>query len=93
MRRRLFNIMEKAVIDMIDDSIASLGCCTCEHCKLDMTAYVLNHVQPKYVVTEQGELFSKVSNLYPEVTVNLLTEITKAAEIVSKNPHHEEQDG
>ncbi|MEG1847151.1 MAG: late competence development ComFB family protein [Lachnospiraceae bacterium] len=86
---RLVNVMEEKVCHMIDDTIGSLGCCTCEKCKKDIAAYVLNRTTPKYVVSEKGELFSKVSNLDSNSNMRLLMEITRAADVIAKNPHHD----
>lgn len=89
MKKELTNVMEEIVCHMIDNSIESLGCCTCNKCKMDIAAYVLNHTKAKYVVSEKGELFSRVSNLDQESNLKILMEIARAADIVSKNPRHE----
>lgn len=89
MKKELINVMEKKVCDMIDDSIGSLGCCTCDKCRLDIAAYVLNHVEARYVVSERGELYSKISNLDANANMKILMEIARAAAIIAKNPRHE----
>ena len=46
------NIMEDIVYDKLESIIDSLGCCTCDKCKADIAAYVLNHITPRYVASE-----------------------------------------
>ena len=55
---------------------------------MDIMAIALNDVPPKYVVTDAGELFSKVRELEQQFEVDIETAIVKAAIYVSKNPKH-----
>lgn len=89
MSMKLRNIMEDMVLEKIDSIINSLGCCTCEKCKADIAAYVLNRVKPKYVVTDKGALFSKTSELNRASDTDLLMKIVEASEQVKQNPRHE----
>lgn len=86
---KLINAMEKIVLDNIDFVVSELDCCSCEHCKSDIAAIVLNQLPPKYVVTEQGQLYSKLASYNKYDVVDLLTKITKASEIVKENPRHD----
>lgn len=58
---KVHNIMEeyvsKRVGSMYEDlkrQDASIVTCDCEDCRLDVTAYVLNHIAPRYVVSGRG---------------------------------------
>ena len=56
--------MEDVVWQNIDDVIRGrYGACGCEKCRLDVAALALNYLPPHYVVTEKGELYSKISSL------------------------------
>ena len=58
---KLHNIMEEEVIQRVeeyynDTSIIDITTtiCNCSQCKLDTTAYVLNRIKPRYIVSERG---------------------------------------
>lgn len=83
------NIMEDIVYDKMESIIDSLGCCTCEKCRADITAYVLNHVTPRYVASEKGELFSKVQELNQNSNTDIVMKIVSAAELIKERPRHD----
>ena len=82
------NIMEDIVYEKLESIIDSLGCCTCEKCQADIAAYVLNHMTPRYVASEKGELFSKVQELNQNSSTEVLRKIVSAAELIKEKPHH-----
>ena len=84
----LKNYMEDVVFSLLDQVVNDMDICKCEKCKLDIAAITLNHLQPKYVVNEKGELYSKVNNFKAQSEIDVIKEITKAALLVSKNPQH-----
>lgn len=88
MKKKLVNVMERLVINKIDEMADSLECCTCEYCKADIAAIVLNQLPSKYVVTEKGALFSKLEQYNQTDIVGLCTKIALAAEIVKEHPRH-----
>jgi len=45
-------------------------------------------VPPKYVVTEEGEVYMKVNELRNQFEVDVTTAIINAANIVKNNPKH-----
>lgn len=76
------NIMQ-SILDNYDDI------CKCEKCILDMKALALNSLPPHYVVTEEGEIFSKIElALNNQEMINVTRSLTEAIEKVSKNPKH-----
>lgn len=83
----LKNYMEQVVFsfmyDVLDDDM-----CKCDKCIMDIAALALNELPCKYVVTNEGELFSKVNLLKQQFEVDVISAITKASEIVKNNPHH-----
>lgn len=88
MKKTLVNIMEHLVLSKIDEMADSLDCCTCEYCKADIAAIVLNQIPSKYVVTEKGALYSKLEQYNLTDMVGLCTKIALAAEIVREHPRH-----
>lgn len=84
----LKNYMEELVFGAVQDLSAKLSTCTCEKCLLDISAIALNELPTKYVVTEKGELYSKIETLKQQFEVDITTAVTKAIRIVNKNPQH-----
>lgn len=85
---KLVNVMEQLVMDCINHNIDSINCCSCEQCRADIAAFVLNRIPPKYVATETGELYSKVNNMNQPMETEIMVEVIKAAEIVKEKPRH-----
>lgn len=86
---QLKNYMEEIVFNMMKEVLENINVCTCDKCILDIAAIALNGLPPKYVVTEKGELYSKVNILQQQFEVDVIAAITKAADIVKKHPRHE----
>jgi len=83
------NYMEEIVFEQMKDVLADINMCTCEKCLLDIAAIALNDLPSKYVVTEKGELYSKINALSQQFEVDVIAAITKAAVIVKRNPRHD----
>lgn len=83
-----YNILEEIVEMEYDRNEKSLDCCHCERCKNDIIAYSLSNVTPKYVVSHEGELFSKISALHTQVQTDIIRLLIQAAQIVKENPRH-----
>lgn len=64
--------------------------CPCARCQLDIAAIALNHLPPRYVVTDLGEVITRTSSLDAQISVDTMLEVTKAIAIVSRFPRHEE---
>lgn len=83
------NYMEEIVIGALDDILKDINMCHCERCKLDIAAKALNDLPPQYIVTQKGEIYSKINSLKIQFEVDVISAITKAAIIVKRNPSHE----
>ncbi len=57
-----------------------------EKVKLDILAYTLNHLPPRYVVTEKGHLYTRVDELKHQFKTDILVELSKAIKHVKANP-------
>ncbi|ACL75044.1 late competence development ComFB family protein [Ruminiclostridium cellulolyticum] len=84
----LKNYMEEVVFNLIDSVLNDIDMCKCELCIKDIAALALNSLPPKYIVSEKGELYSKVNSLRSQFEVDVISAITKAAVLVKKTPRH-----
>ena len=82
------NYLEDLVLEHVKLVIEAFDYCTCERCINDITAIALNELPPKYVVTHEGEVYTKIEMLEQEYKVQLITAVTKAAERVNQAPRH-----
>lgn len=86
----LKNIMEDVVEEHIKKILPTMpNVCTCKDCQLDIATYALNRLPAQYVRTDAGALYQKLNNHLPQSEATILTEITKAIEIIAANPNHE----
>lgn len=86
---KLYNIMEDEVKYAIDKILKTRkDICDCEKCRLDIEAIALNHLPPKYVVTEKGELYERANNLNLQFEADVVKEVAKAIEKVNRKPQH-----
>jgi competence protein ComFB len=87
----LSNYMEEVVDRTLEEILAHRDdVCTCERCKLDIKALALNHLQPKYVVTDIGYIYTKVNELESQFKADVTVAVTNALKVIRKNPRHEE---
>lgn len=84
----LKNVMESLVDQRMNELLPRLGGCNCERCRLDIKAYALNHLPIQYVVTREGELFSKLNSLGTQYNTDISAKIAEAAKHVWENPRH-----
>ncbi len=86
---KLHNIMEDFVLDILNDTLKKMpDFCQCDQCKMDVAALILNDVKPRYVVSDQGYVFSKTNMLSRQFEADLTAEVIKAVMVVSENPNH-----
>ncbi|KHO62363.1 MULTISPECIES: late competence development ComFB family protein [Thermoanaerobacter] len=84
----LKNYMEDAVDQMMDKVLKDLDVCKCDRCRMDIKALALNNLPPKYVVSEEGELYVKTNELVRQFEVDIIKAITMAALKVNNNKRH-----
>ena len=82
------NYMEDIVAEKVPTMLKELGVCDCQRCRLDVMAFVLNKIPPKYVVTLKGNIYAKLALLQSQFDVDLITHITRAAVMIQENPRH-----
>ncbi|MCM8823131.1 MAG: late competence development ComFB family protein, partial [Candidatus Omnitrophica bacterium] len=60
----------------------------CDRCKLDMLAWALNRLSPRYIVTNEGRVYTKLQEINIQSRVDVIREVTKAIEHIKNNPRH-----
>jgi competence protein ComFB len=85
--------MEIVVEEMLPDFIheyenTNKNFCQCEKCIIDLKCITLNHLKPAYFSTNLGGVYLKIEELKQQYLVDIMSELTKAAIIVSENPRH-----
>jgi len=84
------NVMEMLVVQKLDEMWDALDGCKCDKCKMDIIACALNHLDPKYVVTKEGELYARLCELSNEHEVEITIALAKAIKMVRENPKHDD---
>lgn len=83
------NYMEELVLEVVEDLLSKRDdVCRCEKCKLDIATFALNKLPPKYVVTQKGRVYTKLSELEIQEKANIVKEVTRGIEKVKSNPQH-----
>lgn len=86
----LVNLMEKEVIHEVDRVLSQMDdVCKCEKCKMDIAAITLNNLKPNYVVSEKGEVYSKINNMSYQFNTDVVSAVTSAIKLVKNNPKHD----
>lgn len=89
MEMRLVNYMEIAVEHYLPNLLKAFPeICTCPHCLLDIKALTLNQLKPHYIVTERGELYSKIDEMSLQFETDVLKALVDSISKVSKSPRH-----
>lgn len=86
---QLTNFMEAAVKNVLEEMLRTDPYRSSnfdEKVKLDIMAYALNRLPPKYVVTEKGHLFTRVNELRHQFNTDIVVELSKAIEYIRANP-------
>lgn len=86
---QLKNYVEEIVKQQVNEVTKDVDMCKCEKCILDVVALALNDLHPKYIVSEKGELYSKINAFGSQSEVDIIFAVTKAANIVKSRPRHD----
>jgi competence protein ComFB len=87
---RIINAMEQVVSQIFKDEFLknTKPTCSCEHCQLDIIALALNRLPPRYVVTEEGNVYIRALYAERQLTSDVIRELSKAALLVQEKPNH-----
>ncbi|GAV26297.1 competence protein ComFB [Carboxydothermus islandicus] len=84
----LRNYTEEVVDEILQEILPGQDVCKCERCLLDIKAIALNQLPPKYVVTEKGEVITRLNFTKIADRTEVLTAVLRAIDKVKKNPSH-----
>jgi competence protein ComFB len=77
---------------LVDEAIAKQSkhfrVCKCEQCVEDIKCLALNRLEPHYVSSDKGELFTKASTLAAQNKMDIDIAVMTAFNIVKDNPRH-----
>jgi len=86
---KIQNYMEDVVQDELEQLLAERdNICKCNKCQLDMMVWALNRLPPKYVITDKGRFYTKLKEQEIQFKADVVKELTKAIDFVSKHPQH-----
>jgi len=85
---QIINCKELMVRECVENLLKNSNGCKCEKCKTDIIALALNNLKPCYVTTKLGEVMTKIKSTEQQEETNIIVEVTKAINIVQKNPQH-----
>ena len=86
---KVYNFMEDIVKEELDNLLAEKeNICKCVKCKLDMSAWALNRLPPKYIVSDKGRIFTRLQGVEAQFRADVTIELMKAVSKISKNPQH-----
>lgn len=86
------NYMEGIVKNFLNNTLktdpAYQNICKCDQCIEDILAKALNNLKPYYITTKKGEVYAEYSALETQHQAEVIAEVIKAVEFVSKHPNH-----
>jgi len=86
---QLINYMEEAATTVLGEILqdpAYQAIREDEKVRMDILAYALNRLPPRYFVTEKGQLYTRIQELRQQFKTDILVELTKAIQQVMNNP-------
>lgn len=90
MAYKLENYMEIAVEHILPHMLKAFpDICQCEHCMLDVKAIALNQLKPHYIVSDMGEMYSKLDENRTQFEADVMKALVEAIIQVRSKPRHE----
>lgn len=81
-------VVKSYIFKILDSDPGYAGICRCEQCIDDIMAKALNNVKPYYITTKKGEVYAEYSSLETQNHAEIITEVVKAIDFVSKHKNH-----
>lgn len=82
------NVMQILVDEKADEYMKMFGICCCDKCRVDVRAYALNHLPPKYVVLSQNERVPRLTVYESRFSSDITAQLIQACKKVMLTPHH-----
>lgn len=87
---KLINTMESAVATQLCDLKMNFpNACFCDRCQQDIMAVALNSLPPRYVVSEEGEVYARIAELRQQYHADIIVALIEAIDKVQKHPRHD----
>jgi len=86
------NVMQVLVEEKADEYMKMFGICCCDKCRVDVRAYALNHLPPKYVVLSEHERIPRLTVYESRFTSDITSQLIQACKQVMLTPHHSRKD-
>ena len=84
----LYNYMEDIVKNVLEALFSKRDdICKCDRCRLDIVAWALNRLPPRYIVTDKGRLYAKLKEQEVQFRADVVTQITAAITHIAREPH------
>ena len=82
------NVMQVLVEEKAPKYVQMFGLCSCERCMEDVKAITLNHLPPKYVVLERGDMVPRLTVYENKFSSDITAQLLQACKLVMERPHH-----
>ena len=82
------NVMQVLVEEKAPKYIEMFGLCSCKRCLEDVKAITLNHLPPKYVVLERGDMIPRLTVYEGKFSSDITAQLLQACKLVMERPHH-----
>ncbi len=84
----LRNLMEDVVNHALEDVKKYYDFCSCDQCRMDISALALNKIPPRYVVSNKGESYGRADLLALQSGLDVLSVVLEAVKMVQQKPRH-----
>lgn len=93
----LTNMMEETVLAKIDQLWPKTDFCKCDQCRIDIAAYALNRLPPRYVHSLAGKLIHRFDASTVQMDAEITACVYNAIVRIGEDPNHDipevEKDG
>ncbi len=79
--------MEETVLDKISQLWPQTKFCQCDECRIDVAAYALNRLPPRYVHSLTGVMLHKFDANTTQTDAEITATVYQAMEIIGSDPH------
>lgn len=85
----LTNMMEETVLTKIDQLWPATDFCKCDQCRIDIAAYALNRLPPRYVHSLAGQLIHKFDASTIQMDAEITACVYNAIVRIGEGPNHD----
>ena len=83
-----FNLTQALVEDKADKLMKQFGMCTCNRCRVDVTALALSNLPAKYVAMQNRDILPLLSMYEEKYSAAVTVQVMSACRMVMNRPHH-----